>query len=527
MTPNSFTVDGTPQKRLFRSIIADYGLLTSLCELIDNAIDHWTASDRERCLLIELFLNADRQMIAIRDNAGGVPRENIQLLVSPGASRDEAGHQFIGNFGVGGKRAGIALGQRVEVTSRHGHKETLRFVLSDDWLSKDTWDVGVERVADIEAGSTNVSISSLRQGFSFSDVEALGKRLAEIYANFIGDTCDIRLNGSSVGRTKFDNWAYPPEHRPKFSAFKISPSEDGAIVTVRLSAGLIQDREPKEGNYGVYIYCNDRLILAHEKSHEVGFYKGEAGVPHPDASLARTIVELNGPPELMPWTSNKSAINWSHPTFLELRERIISLNSHFVKVSRRLKNEREEKVYAHQSGEMEKITLDHKESYKKVVDLPLPRGRRKAYAERILDANSEIILSQPWTLGLVEAMGVADTIIRKRLQTGNRIALVILDSNLEIALKEFIVHRVDLFPPQKFGDAQLLELFKRRHEVINKVKEHLQAMTEEDWGKVRHYYDRRNKLIHERATVQITDAELEDYRHLVNRMLEALFELRC
>ncbi|MEX5579865.1 ATP-binding protein [Pseudophaeobacter sp. A-200-2] len=461
VAPDSFIVDGTPQKRLFRSIIADYGLLTSICELIDNAIDHWTASGRQRTLLIQLFLNADRQLIAIRDNAGGVPRSDIQLLVSPGASRDEAGHQFIGNFGVGGKRAGIALGQRVEVTSRHGEGETLRFVLSDDWLTQDTWEVEVERVPEIEPGSTNVSISSLRQGFSFSDIDALGRRLAEIYANFVGENCDIRLNGNSVGRTKFDNWAYPPEHRPKISNFAISPSEDGTTVAVRLSAGLIQDREPKEGNYGVYIYCNDRLILAHEKSHEVGFYKGEAGVPHPDASLARTIVEINGAPELMPWTSNKSGINWSHPTFLEIRSRIVSLNAHFVKVSRRLKNEREEKVYAHQKGEMEEISLDHKESYKKVVDLPLPRGRRKAYSERIIDENAGITLSKPWTLGLVEAMGVADTIARKRLHTKNRIGLIILDSNLEIALKEFIVHRVDLYPPQKIRTLNFLSCSRK------------------------------------------------------------------
>lgn len=204
---------------------------------------------------------------------------------------------------------------------------------------------------------------------------------------------------------------------------------------------------------------------------------------------------------------------------------MIALNVHFSKVSRRLKNVRTEQVYPYQDGKVEIIDLESDGNAKKVVDLPLPRGRKKAYAERILDFNASVILEQPWTLGLIEAMGVSDTISRKkRLQTRNRIALVILDSNLEIALKEFIVHRADLFNPGKFGDAKLLDLFKKRHEVISVVRPHL-SIDETNWNKIRHYYDRRNKLVHERATVQITDVELEDYRRVVELLLGELFDL--
>ena len=523
MSVTPFFVDGTPQKRIFRSIIADYSLQTSICELVDNAIDHWTALGRADGLHIQLFLNVDRQLITVRDNAGGVPAEQIQLLIAPGASRDEVGYHFIGNFGVGGKRAGVALGQRVEVTTRHHDQATFRFVLSDDWLAKETWEVEVEPVSAIDHGTTNVAISSLRQGFSYQDVDVLNRRLAEIYAKFIKLGCNISVNGDPVGRTEFDFWAFPPDHRPKTSRFSIRPDDD-ETVEVTITAGLIRDRDPVEENYGVYIYCNDRLVVAHEKSYEVGFFKGEAGVPHPDASLARVIVELSGPPELMPWTSSKSGINWSHPTFLEIRQRVVALTSHFTKVSRRLKNDRDAQVFAHKSGDVEEIDLAGDGTAKRVVDLPLPRGKKKAYPDLILENNSKVTQEKPWTLGLVEAMGVADTVSRKRLQTKNRISLVILDSNLEIALKEFIVHRADIFRPDKYNDTKLLELFKRRHEVINAVKPHL-SVSDSVWDKVRHYYDRRNKLVHERATLQITDAELADYREVVERILGELFEL--
>jgi len=60
--------------------------------------------------------------------------------------------------------------------------------------------------------------------------------------------------------------------------------------------------------------------------------------------------------------------------------------------------------------------------------------------------------------------------------------------------------------------------------VINAVKPYL-SISDADWDKVRHYYDRRNKLVHERATLQITDLELSDYRDVVQRILGELFDL--
>jgi hypothetical protein len=100
----------------------------------------------------------------------------------------------------------------------------------------------------------------------------------------------------------------------------------------------------------------------------------------------------------------------------------------------------------------------------------------------------------------------------------------LLDSNLEIALKEFIVHRSDLFPPHVYNDAKILQIFARRHLVINEVKAHV-AFPATILGKINHYYGIRNKLIHERATVGITDEEIADYRKTVERVLNKLFKL--
>src|SRR6266849_8130396 len=102
-------IDGTPVKRMFWSIISDYNLKTGLCELVDNALDLWVQGNRTKPLAISINLDVDRQLISVKDDAGGVRRDELRLLVAPGESRNEPGAELIGIFGVGSKRAGIAL----------------------------------------------------------------------------------------------------------------------------------------------------------------------------------------------------------------------------------------------------------------------------------------------------------------------------------------------------------------------------------------------------------------------------------
>lgn len=93
---------------MFLSIISDYDLKTGLCELVDNAIDLWMTGDRSNKLVVNLEINADRQLIFVKDNAGGVRREELNVLIAPGESKNDLAAEVIGVFGVGGKRAGIA-----------------------------------------------------------------------------------------------------------------------------------------------------------------------------------------------------------------------------------------------------------------------------------------------------------------------------------------------------------------------------------------------------------------------------------
>jgi len=262
-------------------------------------------------------------------------------------------------------------------------------------------------------------------------------------------------------------------------------------------------------------HCSTKLTLQ--------LPKHEAGVPHPDISLCRAIVRMEGPAIAMPWTSNKGGINFSHPIFQHLRPTIIQMTGHFSKLSRKLKEDWPHNVIQYDTGQIEVTQATETAAGRRLIlpEIPRetqPRGVRQARK------NQAITERQPWTLGLVEAIDVVDLVESYRLVTSNRIALILLDSNFEIALKEFIVHKTDWFPPHEYNDAKIAQLFKNRTEVIKLVRSKVQ-ISDDLIALVNHYYNARNKLTHERTTADVSDRDIRIYRSAVQSVLKTLFDL--
>src|SRR5258708_47425 len=212
------------------------------------------------------------------------------------------------------------------------------------------------------------------------------------------------------------------------------------------------------------------------------------------------------------------------PRSNRLRPTLIRLVSHFSSLSRRLKNDWDGKVFPYTTGTIERIKPEDATTGKHLNLPPLPRVN-KPQIEQLKARNKTNLKNQPWTLGLIEAMASVDIITRQRLETKNRIALILLDSNFEIGIKEFLVHRDDLFPPSQFDDATIQKLFKKRADVIAEVTKKVN-IPKKLLDKAQHYYGLRNKLIHERATVDITNADVDNYRSTVQEILTILFKLK-
>jgi hypothetical protein len=516
-------IDGTPEKRMFWSIISDYDLKTGLCELVDNAIDIWLRDEKSRPPTIKITLDAERQFISVKDDAGGVRFEDLYRLLAPGGSKNDPSAEVIGIFGVGSKRAGIALGEQVEIKTRFRNERSLEIDITREWLESNEWQLAAYQIPDIEKGTTQIDILKLRRPFVGTDIGSLRVYFGQTYCWFIRKGCKIEINDVAIEPEDFEAWSYPDGFHPKSASFAVEFPKEGK-VQIEIVAGLIADRSPDEDNYGAYFYCNNRLIVKELKSREVGYFNSsEAGVPHPDASLCRGIVKLHGPARLMPWNSTKNGINSDHVLFPNIRSTLAPLIGYFSTVSRRFKSDWEERVFSHKSGAIEEIEPAPSGASLKSHLPPLPKAKKPSI-EKLRARNKKQIDNMPWTLGLVEAMGAVDVITRQNLETKNRIALILLDSNFEIALKEFIVHRTDFFPTSKYNNAKIEQIFARRNLVLDEITPHV-TIPKTLLNKARHYYGLRNKLIHERATVGVTDSDIENYKSTVAKILTVLFDL--
>lgn len=513
-------IDSTPEKRLFWSIVNDYDIQTALTELIDNCIDTWNGTDRSGVLQVELELDFERQNILLRDNAGGVPREELRLLVTPGGSKNDPDGQSIGIFGVGSKRAVVAIAETIAIKTRAGSGDTHQIDIDRDWLASDSWELPAYRVADIAPSTTLIEFTRLRRPLAVGDDERFRSHFGSTYERFLRDgRASIVVNGTSVIGTSPEQWCYPPGNEPMSATFEVDPMQNGQTVVVQVTAGLIADRDPEQGNYGASVICNNRMICRDKRTRDFGYFvSSEAGVPHPDASLCRAVVEIAGPAKLMPWNSSKTDIVSTHPTFQLARPTIVKLIGHFSRLSRALKADWDNEVFSHPTGSVSEIPLEQANGVAKLVLPPLPRIRRAA-AETMVERNRAVVDRFPWVLGLVEAMAIVDLVLRQRIQTKNRIALILLDSNFEIGLKEFIVHRSDLFGGYVESEALLK---KPRSEVAGRVFDTI-GLEDDDRVKAAHYYSFRNKLAHERATEGVSDEDIRIYSDVIKRVLATLF----
>jgi hypothetical protein len=513
-------IDATPSKKIYSSIIADYSLRTGICELVDNAIDQWARNGRAGGLNISVAIELGQQSITVEDNAGGVERDALGVMVTPGSGLGTGTEETIGIFGVGTKRAVVALAQHVRIRTRRGNGKTYLVEYDDHWLEDSTWDLPVYEVDAIAKASTIIELSRLRFRIDERDVSLLEEHLQATYALFLGGVdVTLSLNGTPLSPHTFENWTYPPDYRPR--RFKgVVPTEDGDNIRFMAIGGLINERGSIAGEYGVYFYCNDRLIARGLKTVDVGFIAGLAGAPHNVVSLVRVIVFLNGPAQCMPWNSSKSAINVNHVTFKTIQQWLMNTVSGFANVCKRLHGEWDEKVFRYKSGSyVEEDIRDFEKVQKRF--LPKLPTKRLNYGLALQKANLRVLKKKPWAQGIVEADAAVELIRHQRFDQKNRLALILLDSTLEIAYKDFLVNESG----KHYTDAALVALFAARHQVENEVKKHIN-ISPTLWKKLKFYYGLRCKLVHERAAAGISDGEIEDFRAAAHKVMSKLFKLK-
>lgn len=513
-------LDAIPSKRLFLSIIADYDLPRSICELVDNGLDVWVRHKRAKAIRIQVTLDVEQQRICVEDNAGGLPRAELRFIVGPGQTGSSPTDETIGIFGVGTKRAVVALAQDIRIRTRHGTRQTYEVDFDDTWLSDESWELPLYEVDNIGKGTTVVDLQRLRLIVTDESVDQLREHLCATYAKFLlNEAVTIELNGVSLEPRFFDNWSYPPKYGPRRYHGQLGTA-DGSQIEVEAIAGLSNESSPAAGEYGVYFYCNDRLVARALKTFDVGFTKGLAGLPHPKVSLTKVLVSLKGDARLMPWNSSKSDVSSKHEVFQALHTWLTQVVAGYAQLSRIWMGDWPDKVFKHKSGTIVDVPVADFPTARKSF-LPAPPKSRPRFAELVTQANQKIADDKPWVRGLYEGVIAADVIARQNLEQKNRISLIVLDSTLEIAFKEYLVNDSG----QHYSDAKLLEIFGSRHKVHTEVKKYI-TLSDDTWKKITHFSNLRNKMIHQRATGGVSDQELRDFRRVVESVLKTLYKLK-
>lgn len=142
--------------------------------------------------------------------------------------------------------------------------------------------------------------------------------------------------------------------------------------------------------------------------------------------------------------------------------------------------------------------------------------------DKIKNANKHVVQTKPWTRRLYESIIVSDLIFKRNLEQKNRICLILLDSTLEIAFKEYLVNESGI----AYSDDRLQRIFSVGKDVHQEVKQNtFKKITAMDWGTIEYYYKVRCDLIHRKSTGTIPDEDILNYRKVVVKVLPRLFGL--
>ena len=501
------------------AIVADYDFNTAICELVDNPIDLWLKRAKQGTLTISIEIDVDQQVIRVDDDSGGISKYELKLIVQPGASGGVETDAVIGIFGVGSKRSAIALAKDIKVTTQQSDREAYRVEYGEEWLATPTWDVPCFQVPPKIAGHTTVELAQLRDKVTTQKITQLRTRLSEVYGRFLANPLlSILVNGKRVKGRLFENWAYPPDYLPLEVQGKIE-TRDGPL-TFTITGGLLTSSAYASGEYGVYFYCNERLIAKELRTADVGFFKGAAGVPHHSHAASRVVVSLTGPAKWMPWNSSKSGMHFGHDTFKSIQDRIIAVTSTYAVLSKRLLKRWDEEVFPYKTGEIRRYSL---ETTEKVSSMPLAAipAVRPNYAAEVFTENLQLIREAPWRERYVDAAVAVHSLQRQNLATKNDLMVILLDGIFGIAMKEFLVSESDTV----FEESELVDILGTRDRMMTEVKSRT-TIPKKTWEKLEHLQEAARRLEQTPQPLSLSDATVEEYRNALQVALRKLFGIR-
>jgi hypothetical protein len=358
-----------PAKRFFVGmLVKDIELVPAIIDLVDNSVDGGKrlrpeASD-ERFAGLQISLSVSESGFEIEDNCGGIrldwAREYAFRFGRPEDVEGPLGE--VGQFGVGMKRALFKLGRKFTVTSTTISDAFTLPVNVDDWMADTSpqWsfelsDVDEHAEVSEEETGTLIQVERLHDTVAAEmKTEQFAARLLEELrlrqARVIAQGMRILVNDAPVALFEPQLLRGPSLH--PIVRYESIPA-NGSHLGMKLYAGLIRlvedasetDDEDAEDflgppTAGWYLFCNDRLLLAADRSRLTGW--GEAAAAyHPQYRQFRGYVLLEGDSKYMPWTTTKTAVDEDSPIFRDVQTAMFDALQKTQAALNRMKKERQ------------------------------------------------------------------------------------------------------------------------------------------------------------------------------------------
>jgi hypothetical protein len=349
--PNIVSAD--PAKDFFVSmLIKDITLKDAIGDLVDNSVDAIKAKSTNNSDLtgykIKIELGSD--YFTISDNGFGMDAKVARETAFNFGKTDQ--HKLIdrsiGQFGIGMKRAFFKLGSKIVVKST---AKTSQFELTIDvpeWLKEPTkWEFEFDKgtlkenitnkinMTGLSVHITNLSFDSRTSFSDLTFIDKLQKEIALEHMLNINKGLVVEINGHILKSSQI-TLVNNDKIKPTFWE-KIEQEQ-----SVKILAG-ISTKDSEEG--GWYIFCNDRLILAKNKTADTVWTgaKGD-GVPLWHAQYFRfrgyVFFEANDSSNL-PWNTTKTGMDLDSPYYKEVRSKMISMTKQVMDLLDKLKEEKE------------------------------------------------------------------------------------------------------------------------------------------------------------------------------------------
>jgi hypothetical protein len=345
------TVDAGAEKRFFiEMLVKDIELLPAVVDLVDNSVDgarglHPDGNLSGQWVKIEL----SNDQFKISDNSGGISAEIARHYAFRfGRSKDFAGvKRSVGQFGVGMKRAIFKIGRAFSVQSAHrgqaGDSDGSRFSLQvdvEEWAVQEAWTFEFSPVqesinlAPDEVAGTVITVTRLHPSVQddLNDptvIQSLRTELRVRHQESIQSGLQLYLDSEIPLTASRPSLQASDVVQPIYKEFQVPVS--GGTVDVKLYAGTVappkrdKGMDPEDegraenfqdpGDAGWYLFCNDRLLFAAERTQLTG-WGNPAAAYHPQYRLFRGFVYLSADDaSLLPWNTTKTAVDRDSPVF--------------------------------------------------------------------------------------------------------------------------------------------------------------------------------------------------------------------